>query len=184
MKYQKLKIPLSVILFHLLTSHSYCQVNKNLLSKLREIKCDSVKIFYFNCKTNIDVAQFGIVNDSMLVDHNQIWAHTVSSISNSLSKTDIENIALILAKADYDKTGSDPLGCYEPRMGIAYFKTGLVVLHVDICLECNRIVLEIFDTNKKIVGYSKQWAVMGYNTRGFFEKLCFNYHLPCCSQPE
>ena len=86
----------------------------------------------------------------------------------------------ILKKAGREKTVSEPVACYIPRMGIAFYAKGLVAAHVDVSLICDRVVLEVFP-NRNIKGVSYSWEMLGNKTKEFFSGLCYKYQLSGCS---
>lgn len=147
-----------------------------LLSKLQ---CDSVKLFYFNCDPNPKLEENNLLNDTTLVDVNQNWAYTVSQVSFKLSEVEISDMLKVVKNISNDKVTSDPSGCYTPRMGIVFFKGRLATAHIDICLECDKMMSEIF-TDKHKIQLRDVPGTIGPKTVRFFERLCSKYKLKGC----
>lgn len=172
-----IKITIPILLF---VSFS-CLGQNRVYKKFLQLNYDNAKIFYFNCDTNIDLQKYNLLNDTSLVDSHQKWAYTVSKTNYTLSKIDIQNTLKILKIYYTDYTDSDPSACYTPRMGLVFFKKKLPVAHIDVCLECDKILIEIFDNDGKIV-LRKSPSTVGYKTLAFFKSLCKKYKLKGCEE--
>lgn len=157
-----------------------CLGQNKVFRKFSRIKYDSVKIFSFNYDSKINLRDYGLLNDTSLVDAHQNWAHTVSKVGFELSEDDITGALSVIKIFKTDNTDSDPMGCYTPRMGIVYFRKEKAIAHIDICLECSKIMIEIFNENYKVLCNNPP-ETMGGNTFKFFQNLCIKYKLKYCN---
>jgi len=157
----------------------FSQKSKRLIKNLNELQYDSVKVFHFNCRSDVDLVKFGLLNDETVIDENQTWAYTVSSTGEVISKNDIKNICKALLNNDRQLGNDDPNGCYQPRMGIVFYNKDLANATIDVCLECDSMKLRIFDSGK--IKYYEMWGVLSAQSEKYFTSLCLKYKLPCCS---
>jgi len=168
------------------------------------LKADSVKIYSFSCGVLIkpppgimlEVVEGPQPTPERLIDSTQHFAFTLADSGKLVKPDDIKGI-LRTIKYEYLDTIvqpkpiwikgklvrhillNEPTGCYEPRMGIMFFKDGIVHAHVDVCLTCGKLVFEQF--NKGHVSYRYDCVVLGPKMEPYFSALCVNYKLLCCN---
>lgn len=156
---------------------NYCKGQNKASRKLERLKYDSVKVFYFNYKSKVDFFALGRLNDDRLIDKDQKWALSLYDLGKNLSNEDIKHLYSSIKNINNDHSDFDPVGCYEPRMGIAFYYKGKVNAHIDVCFECRNMRIEIFSYYKE---FSKFSSLIGDNTYKYLEALCIKYSLPSC----
>jgi len=142
-----------------------------------ELQYDMVKLYQFNGETEFDFIAHNMLCDTSLIDVQDNWAHSVSKENKLISRKDITELFSVIKIFGKDKSTGDPKGCYIPRVSIVFFKKDDVIAHIDVCLECNKFMLEIFERNlkgKKIKFYIEP-STMGNKTRIFFKKMFVKY---------
>lgn len=165
-------------LFLMLMFLSFQGMSQNRAYKsFTELKFDKAMLYQFNGETDFDFMAHGMLCDTSLVDAESNWAHSLSKDNRPVSEKDIYDLFNIIKNTGKDKMTGDPQGCYIPRVGIAFFKNSRVVAHIDVCLECNKFMIEVFDkelkgTNRSLYG---EPSTMGIKTRSFFERLFAKY---------
>lgn len=144
-----------------------------------ELKFDKAILYQFNGETDFDFMAHGMLCDTSLVDAENNWAYSLSKDNRLVATKDIDELFNVVKNTGKDKITGDPQGCYIPRFGIAFFKNSRVVAHIDVCLECNKFMIEVFGVNlkqqkRRIYG---EPSTMGNKTRNFFELLFEKYKL-------
>jgi hypothetical protein len=172
-----LKIVISLILSFMFNS-TYSQDIPILKSNLNQLKYDSVKVFSFNCSSKVNIEQYGLIADTSLITSSQQWAYTIEGKGNIVNNNDIKYLFKVLIANEFMKKDGDPAGCYKPRLGFAFFKKGIVVAHIDVCLECFKSEMEIFKPNKPAFRYF--FKTLRYITETKLSALCSKYNMECC----
>lgn len=155
-----------------------CFAQNKTYRAFSKINYSSVDLYYFNCDKDSILIKHNLMRDGSLVDAAGNWAYTVSDIKYSLTHFEIENLLKVLKTYHLEVVTSDPVACYTPRMGIVFSKDKLPIAHIDICLECSKMMIEIFE-NKKIKFRESPFTI-GDKTRRYFELLCLKYKLKGC----
>ncbi|MBW4888320.1 hypothetical protein KXQ82_01275 [Mucilaginibacter sp. HMF5004] len=190
-------LTLSFILFFTLPSFAQTVHHKKpipayqvkLAHVIDNLKADSVKIYSFSCGTPIK-PPIGILLEEpdenkdiyreALIDSTQHWASSLADSGKVLKKNDIRNILKTLKYSYLDVSGSDPNGCSQPRMGIMFFKGGIVNAHISVCLACRKMTFEEFKNGHVFHHY--RWGTLGPKTYTYFKTLCSTYKLLCCKR--
>lgn len=149
-----------------------------LIFELNKLGYDSVKVYSFNCTSSVKIEDYGLIADTSLVNQNRQWAYTVAEYGTVAASHDIKNLFGILFKNERSKTTGDPVGCYLPRFGYVFFEKGIPVAHIDICLECDKAVLEIFRINANSFRY--YFKTLSHAAETKLSAACKRFKLPCC----
>jgi len=168
-----------------------------------KLQADSVKIYSFSCGTPI-TPPTGIMlttkhEDEMLpallIDSTQHWAYTIADTGKMIKSDDLTSLLKLLKYSYLDTIPqpkprrihgdlvqevilNEPTGCYEPRMGIMFFKDGMVQAHIDVCLQCGKLEFETFANGH--VAYKFHMGILHPKIEPFLNALCVNYQLLCC----
>jgi hypothetical protein len=168
-----------IFLFAFSYCSAYSQKTSQLLVKLNKLQYDSVKILSFNCSSSVQLEKYGLIADTSLITSDQKWAYTISQYNRIVNKTDVKKLFKILFDNEIIEKDGDPQGCYRPRLGFAFFNKGIVVAHIDVCLECDKAIMEIFEKDKKEFRYF--FKTLRYRTKLQFDKLSSKYDFPLCT---
>jgi hypothetical protein len=164
--------------------------NSNLIRNLDTLKYDSVKIFSFGCgngfkqppgllyKTS-NSSSGGFMLGEGFIDSTQHWLPLLSDGGKIIQQHDINKILTTFKNIHNDNyEGMEPVGCFEPQMGIMFYKAGLVNAHMDICFGCSRINLEIFKNERVLFKYHLD--MLGVTTNQVFKKIDEGYLVNKC----
>jgi len=197
MKSLKLTVSIFCLLFCSLCVKA--QWNNKFITTLNELHYDSVKVFYFNCVVDTatnHIRYISIRTNSRLIDEKQNWINIGNQKGKTVQKNDLKLIFNALVKnnkrykARFNKPVlinsvntmiiNEPVGCYQPRMGFAFYSKGLVNAHLDVCLECNKAQMEIFGSETVIK--HEEWSILVDETLNIFKLLCNKYEMLCCGK--
>lgn len=104
---------------------SYAQTPNPFLA----LQADSIVIYDFEWR--------GITSEYFsIIDKEGRLASTVKKSTRLDPKESEKLSALLVRKTSY---GQSTAACFEPHLGVVYFKTGKPVAHVTICVSCNRL---------------------------------------------
>jgi len=165
-------------LFILLVTNISCFAQNKAYKALAKLNYNSVSLYYFNCDTNSNLIKYDLLCDTSLVDSKGKWAYTVSDTNHRLSLPEVASVIEIIKRYHLDFTSSDPVACYTPRMGIVFYNGKLPLAHIDICLECSKVMIETFDKGK--IKFRESPVSIGTKTATFFKSLCLKYGLKGC----
>jgi hypothetical protein len=141
------------------------QVDTTLSHKGSAFSCDSAIAFDY-------IGFEGEHTFSVLNDKGQ-WINTIKQ-SKKLSANQILRVHNILGnKESFD----NPMfvGCYEPRLGIVYFKQGKVIGQDKLCLGCARL------ESTARLGNGENYSSFNKKTMRQLEKLCQQLNFSDCS---
>lgn len=156
-----------------------CFAQNKTYKAFSKLSYNAVNIYYFNCDTSSMLEKHNLLCDTSLVNANGNWAYTVSDIKHTLSPFEIGSLLKVLKTYHLEVATSDPVACYTPRMGIVFFKDKLPIAHIDICLECNKMMIEVFDN--KGTKFRRSPFTIGAKTARYFKLLCLKYRLKGCN---
>ena len=82
--------------------------------------------------------------------------------------------------------GSAGAACFDPHLGIVFYKDAKVVAHVSICLQCSRLVSSVAipaqNFHKINIGTEQEYSLEGLSTNGNrqLEALCQELRFSFC----
>ncbi|RFZ95271.1 hypothetical protein D0C36_07010 [Mucilaginibacter conchicola] len=161
----------------------------DLQKNIDQLRYDSVKVFSFGCEKLLNPQPKGFLYKTRqdgegirfgepIVDSTQHWLPTLADAGHVLSSKDTEKILTTVKKYLHDQYKGNPLGCFDPHMGIVFFKNGIANAHMDVCLGCSKMYFEIFNEQK--VMYRFNLELLGKNTENLFRSLKSGYQLIDC----
>jgi hypothetical protein len=160
-----------------------------LLHEIDTMRYDSVKIYSFCDKlgshpklkyTYIFAPNEDFIGPEQLVDERERWANNLADDGQAIAVADLRKVTDALKFSYRDVVHSDPSGCYSPRIAVVFFKNGHIKSHIDICLQCRRVVFEKFGQQK--IAYKEYWPVLTPTMDTVFKALCQKYQLGCCGK--
>lgn len=126
--------------------------NRNPFNKL---SYDSVISYDFKGNGDNSIIKNGSLNKRLIVK------------SITLSKKQIKSITKTIGnKSSY---GGSTMSCFDPHLGIVYYKNGLIVAHINICFECNYLTTYPTLPNNLFMFKEKEETDLVY-LEGFSEK--------------
>lgn len=124
-----MKLVYTTLLILLVCSYGYCSSN----NPFKKISYDSIVLYDFEPRGE------GIEALSIINKDNQL-AKTIKKSKTLTSKEATQFSRTIGQKSSY---GKFPAACYEPHLGIVYYKDGKVIQHITVCMDCSRLVSSI-----------------------------------------
>ena len=160
-----------------------------LIKNINQLRYDSVKIFSFGCLPVLNTQPKGFLDKQRIegegirfgepiVDSTQHWLPSLADNGHLLSAADTKSVLGTIKNFYHDHYNSESLGCFEPHMGIVFFKDGIVNAHIDVCLTCERIYFEIVKDAR--VFYRFELASLGIKSDRIFRSIKSKYKLIDC----
>lgn len=158
----------------------------SLIRNIENMHYDSVMIFSFGClpfvhpqpkKYTYKESGDFMLSDG-LVDSTQHWLPLLSDTGKIVKSNDLVKLLTTFKHVSSDVYEDEPSGCFEPHMGIMFYKNGLVNAHMDVCLTCGQISFEKFANGHVIYRYNL--GVLGNKTRKVFTRLGVEYNIRSC----
>jgi hypothetical protein len=136
----------------------YAQNNNNPFAAM---EYDSIVIYDFNPQGE------SVEQSSIIAKKNKL----VTTIKNrkTLTHTESSELTDILGLAS--SYGETTAACYEPHLGIVYYKKGKVLAHLTICMDCNRLVSSMDIPNQKQGRQESANGKVYYNLNGMSKSL-------------
>jgi hypothetical protein len=162
----------------------------NLVNNLNTLKYDSVKVFSFGCPNGLELPQGllykqssnsdgGFMLSEGFIDSTQHWLPVLSDGGRIMKQPDIDKIIKTFKNVyDDDYKDMESTGCLNPRMGIMFYRGGLVNAHMDVCFECSQINLEIFKNERVLFKFHLD--ILGADTDLAFRAVRDDYKLIEC----
>jgi hypothetical protein len=82
--------------------------------------------------------------------------------------------------------GAGEAACFEPHLGIVFYKDTTIVLHISICLDCNylhsSIKIPATEAKKFMIGTESEYAAAGFSKAGRYKlnQLCKELNFSHC----
>jgi len=178
-----------VIVLILITSQLHAQssgnmkvpFDKQLNDLFGSVKYDSVKIYSINCGMT-SIKPLSISMNDISKYFSAYRSNDSLTHGQNLKADDIKTLVKLLRTKHKDTFADDPIGFFYPNLGVAFFKGGKVVTHLEYSAVSTGLQLQFYKDNEIV--YKKYWSVVGVNMFNFFSFLCKRYKLECCESQE
>jgi len=101
----------------------FCHVSFAKGNPFDKLRYDSVVAYDFKGDGDNSVIKNGSLNKRLIVKSIKLSKKQINSISKTIGN-----------KSSY---GGSTMSCFDPHLGIVYYKNGSIVAHINICFECN-----------------------------------------------
>jgi hypothetical protein len=119
----------NLFLFFLITQSLFLNAQKS--NPFAKIKFDSLVIYSYEGKKDTDL---------LIVDKNNKLTKLIKKSAKLGYK---ESVVLTQKLGSATSYGEGTSACFIPHLGIVYYKSGSVVRHVSVCLDCNRLRADV-----------------------------------------
>lgn len=145
----------SILLFLLLCvfqiSFAKNKIKKNPFDTLTY---DSVVAYDFKGNGDNPIVKYGSLNKLLIVKSIKLSKKQINRISKTIGK-----------KSSY---GGYTASCFDPHLGIVYYKNGLIIAHINICFQCNYLLA--YPNLPENLFMFKEKGIGLVNLEGFSEK--------------